>query len=346
MTIRWTLVDYGHSWMPGYLRLAFESDVPCHVTLRRTQYRPKLREVTELRRGLRKIVRPRYSFYTTKEFDQLDAGDTLYHTFDMTKYPTLTRHYFHFIATAGGEPTPSNSGIFQVDQDQQEEAISMRHIDLVDKEVAGVIDHADASIPPEKLTGQAYQRVYLHTPFHSFNHLAFEGAAGPADDDVFGWTTFKTDNNLARWLMPANFRFPTTLVGTIWKIKCRHTWTGVALGNFNVFDHVINILTSGFRFDFRLATHPTAIVHRRGVEKSFDFGDIGFGFHEYTFKIVLHSQTDIYLDRVKVAELPIAPTIDKLWATKLFALELQSSDAADIAFDIAENYLAFPEPPL
>lgn len=106
--------------------------------------------VTTLR-GYSFMTDPKYCLVEYNEVEQNEPGDTLSHTFNFSGWSTCEWRWWYIVATLGGQPSPSASCIFQAHYLDQEEAESLKHTDLIEKEVAGVIDHADNSITADKL---------------------------------------------------------------------------------------------------------------------------------------------------------------------------------------------------
>lgn len=94
---------------------------------------------------------PKYCLVEYNEVEQNEPGDTLSHTFNFPGWAVCEWRWWYIVATVDGAPSPSASCIFQAHYLDQEEAESLKHTDLIEKEVAGVIDHADNSITADKL---------------------------------------------------------------------------------------------------------------------------------------------------------------------------------------------------
>jgi len=148
---RWALTYYAHAWLGPILYVYAETDVPVHLYLRWTDKEEQIHLHTEVDRGLAKLGDPKYCFVQWREVEQNEPGDTISHTFSFAGWAHCNWRWWMFRGTAAGADTPSNTCIFSAHYLDQEKAVSLKHTDLLEKEVAGVIDHADRSITPIKL---------------------------------------------------------------------------------------------------------------------------------------------------------------------------------------------------
>ena len=145
------LLEYAHSWVGDTLYVACVSDVPCHQWLRWTSVPMGVHNRVTTLGGYSFMTDPKYCLVQYNEVEQNEAGDTLSHTFNFAGWATCEWRWWYLVATLGGEPSPSATCIFQAHYLDQEEAESLKHTDLIEKEVAAVIDHADNSITADKL---------------------------------------------------------------------------------------------------------------------------------------------------------------------------------------------------
>lgn len=150
-TNKWLILEYAHSWLNFTLYVACTTDVPCHMFLRWTDKEEHIHLHSKDVRGETFLGDPKYCFVEWNEVEQNEPGDTLSHTFHFSGWFVCARRWWMFRATIAAAESPSTTGIFSAHYLDQEEAESLKHTDLVEKEVAGVIDHADASIKPAKL---------------------------------------------------------------------------------------------------------------------------------------------------------------------------------------------------
>lgn len=148
---RWALIYYAHSWLDGTLHVYCETDTPVHLYLRWTDKEEQIHLHSATDRGLTKMSDPKYCFVEWKEVEQNEAGDTFKHTFSFAGWAHCNWRWWMFRGTVTGLDTPSNTCIFSAHYLDQEKAVSLKHTDLLEKEVADVIDHADDSIPGAKM---------------------------------------------------------------------------------------------------------------------------------------------------------------------------------------------------
>jgi len=145
------LVDYAHSWMDGTLFVWCQTDIPCHLWLRWTDKEERMHLTQKERRGATHMSDPYYCFVEWNEVEQNEPGDTTTHTFNFSGWVECIRRWWFLHGTEGDIESPSTSAIFTAHAFDQEDAMSLKHTDLIEKEVDGVIDHADHSIPNVKL---------------------------------------------------------------------------------------------------------------------------------------------------------------------------------------------------
>lgn len=148
---RFLLLEYAHAWIGAILYIACTSDIACHMFLRWTAKPIGMHNRATDLGGFGFMTDPKYCFVEYNEVEQNEPGDTLSHTFNFGGWATCEWRWWLMVATVGGAPSPSATCIFQAHYLDQEEAVSLKHTDLVAKEVAGVIDHADDSITVAKL---------------------------------------------------------------------------------------------------------------------------------------------------------------------------------------------------
>lgn len=119
--------------------------------LRWTDIQPVYHMHPKMRRGIPVTWDGKYCFVEYNDIEQEDLGDTTWHHFTFPGWFVCRTCWWHFWATAGGDLTPSNTPIYSLHHPDKSEAPSMRHIDLSDKEVGGIIDHAHRSVNVDKL---------------------------------------------------------------------------------------------------------------------------------------------------------------------------------------------------
>lgn len=148
---RFLLTEYAHAWIADTLFIAVTTDVPVHLYLRWTDKPLRMHNRSTSLGGYGFMTDPKYCFVEWRQVEQNEPGDTLSHTFDFASWFECQRRWWGFVGTVGGTPSPSATCVFSAHYLDYERADSLKHTDLVEKEVAGVIDHADASITPAKL---------------------------------------------------------------------------------------------------------------------------------------------------------------------------------------------------
>lgn len=150
-TTRWALITYGHYWLANVLHIFITTNVPINLAVIYTDNQPVYYPTGKIVRGEEFLADPHYRFVDATEIPQAEPGDTLNHTFTIPGWRQGLKRWWYFDGTIGGMPTISNTGYIHAQAYDQQEAFSMRHLDLTDKEAAGIIDHADGSITPAKL---------------------------------------------------------------------------------------------------------------------------------------------------------------------------------------------------
>jgi len=148
---RWALITYGHYWLGAVLHISVATDTPVHLSITHTETKPVFYSTGKIVRGEAFMANPRYAFINATEQEQTEPGDTINHTFTIPGWTDGLQRWWYFDGTIGGQPTICNTGFIHAQAFNQEEAFTMRHIDLTHKEAAGIIDHADGSITPAKL---------------------------------------------------------------------------------------------------------------------------------------------------------------------------------------------------
>lgn len=114
-------IAYQHT-ETGYL-LTINTDVPCHLWMRWTTTHPQIHLDPVIKRGLTIHYLPRYCFVVFEDNEQLEDGDTLEHTFYKPDWPICTTRYLYFWGTIAGQPSPSESPIFEKHRTELEWAL-------------------------------------------------------------------------------------------------------------------------------------------------------------------------------------------------------------------------------
>ena len=149
--LRWFFTEYHHAWVDGTLCIVLTTDVPCHLYLFWTDKPMRIHNDPIIWRGIAMPSHPRYCFVEYNKVEQDEPGDTLLHHFSFPGWFYCEWRWWIFSGTVGGERSPSASPIMSAHYQTFLKDESMRHVDLTDKEVAGIIDHGDGSITGAKL---------------------------------------------------------------------------------------------------------------------------------------------------------------------------------------------------
>ncbi len=110
--VRWLIAGYSQTWLNGTVVVHFDTDRPVHVWLRWTDTPPLMHLQSLEHRGLTKMSDPYYCFVAYWEIEQDEAGDSLQHTFTWPGWVDCNWRWFLFWATASGQTTPTQWGIF------------------------------------------------------------------------------------------------------------------------------------------------------------------------------------------------------------------------------------------
>lgn len=140
------ITEYAHSWEGPTLYIACVTDIACHLWLRWTERPVGMHQRTTTKSGYPFLADPKYCLVEYNEVEQNEAGDTLSHTFNFAGWAECEWRWWYIVGYVAGEGSPSASCIFQAHYLEQEEAESLRHPDLLEKESAGVMDHAMGSV--------------------------------------------------------------------------------------------------------------------------------------------------------------------------------------------------------
>jgi len=89
------------------------TNVPVHLWMRWSLQPPHIHQITRQVRGLAIPTLPYYCHVAYKDCQQLEAGDTLIHTFNCPPWNVCQTRYFTFWGTIDGLNSPSESAIFQ-----------------------------------------------------------------------------------------------------------------------------------------------------------------------------------------------------------------------------------------
>ncbi|GAH51734.1 unnamed protein product, partial [marine sediment metagenome] len=110
---RWIIQNWKQAWANSIAVISFDTDIAVHAWLRYTDKAPRMHLLSKTVRGLRKMSDPYYCFVAWKDLEQIEAGDTLHHTFNWPGWYTCLWQWFYFWSTLAGQITPSQWGIFK-----------------------------------------------------------------------------------------------------------------------------------------------------------------------------------------------------------------------------------------
>lgn len=96
-----------------YIRIGVDSNNPCHLTCYWTDKKPGKHHHTRVVRGLLVPWGVYFCFVGWNAVEQLEAGDTLSHTFVLSIWEYCQIRWFTFRGTINGEISPSVGPIFQ-----------------------------------------------------------------------------------------------------------------------------------------------------------------------------------------------------------------------------------------
>lgn len=96
----------------GYI-IVVTTDIHCRLYMRWTVEKPLTHKDPVLKRGAYFSEKVRFCFVEYNDNEQEEAGDTLIHTFIKLNWPICQTRYFYFWGTVAGEPSPSESALFQ-----------------------------------------------------------------------------------------------------------------------------------------------------------------------------------------------------------------------------------------
>jgi len=88
------------------------SSTPCHLTLRWTAIEPVKTLHPKQKRGAFWYYDNKLCFVEWSDIEQIEAGDTLIHTFLWPGWAVCLTRWFIFVGTVGGLTSPSNTAIF------------------------------------------------------------------------------------------------------------------------------------------------------------------------------------------------------------------------------------------
>lgn len=110
---KWLITSKTEAWSPTGKMICLQTDVPCHLYLRFKDEPPEWHQRITTRRGEPDTRDPGLAMKEYEQREQLEAGDTLYHRFDLDPFPSKTRVHYYFIGTIAGGDTKSRSQFFR-----------------------------------------------------------------------------------------------------------------------------------------------------------------------------------------------------------------------------------------
>ena len=318
MSSRFLLTDYAHSWVADSLFVWCQTDVSCHMFLRWTMVDMRIHLREKRIRGLNVEGNPKYCFVQWLEVEQNEPGDTLTHTFDFASWGPGQCRYWHFRAEISGIPSVSNTGIITACYLEQENAMSLKHTDLVDKDPGGVIDHGVASIPVDRLVEPLNFAEFPTTPATAPT-TDYEVANKKYVDDsggVFGRYSLRTPGHLYG---PTGASLNTTLAVTARRLYALPFIVGSSLpiGQIGI---IVTILSAG---DARLAI----------------YGDLGVGYPGALFLDAGLVATGTLGSKTLTIDTTLAPG---LWWLTVNCEATPTLQALTPAFDSVFGFFASP----
>jgi len=148
--MRWTLSTHTAQWTPGEYDITTTTDIANHLYLYWTREPPLKKGQLFPRRGGWCQVGDFFWPMPLNIVDQTLPGNTLQHIHNWPGWDILETRYYMFFPSLDLTDPHSFSPVFTLTSPGVWP--SMKHTDLTDKEIAGVIDHADLSVTPAKLS--------------------------------------------------------------------------------------------------------------------------------------------------------------------------------------------------
>ena len=110
--LEWILTDIKQTQLADGYRIVVATNVPVHLWLRWSTKKPWIHRVPRLVRGTYVLTDFYYCFTVYTDLEQIEAGDTLYHTFEMHDWPVCQTRWFYFYGTVDNVNSPSTSPLF------------------------------------------------------------------------------------------------------------------------------------------------------------------------------------------------------------------------------------------
>jgi len=107
------VLDIAYTHYDAGAYICVKTNHACHLSLYHTIYPPGRHKTSRIERGLAVPWGAYFCFVAWEEIEQSDAGDTIYHRFNVLPWMVLTTKWFAFRGTIGGVLSPSVSCIFE-----------------------------------------------------------------------------------------------------------------------------------------------------------------------------------------------------------------------------------------
>jgi len=107
------VIDVTYSYLDDGYTIVATTDVPCHLYCRMTEQPPRQHTLPSSRRGTRFTGDVRFCFTQYEDNDQVEAGDTITHTFVKDNWEVCHDRWFYFVGTIAGLTVVSETCIFK-----------------------------------------------------------------------------------------------------------------------------------------------------------------------------------------------------------------------------------------
>lgn len=104
-------IRYTPTWFG--LLIGTTTNTPCHLTCYYTDQAPRRHKTSRNERGLTLPWGAYFCFVSWHALEQIEAGDTINHTFDFEEWPVCLTRWFTFRGTVAGILSPSVGPIFE-----------------------------------------------------------------------------------------------------------------------------------------------------------------------------------------------------------------------------------------
>ena len=112
----WQLLAIEYTPAANQVTILVTTNFPCHLFMRWTLTKIRIHDLTHLVRGEAFMTDHYYCVDCYNDNEQEEAGDTLTHTFTKPNWPVCQTRWFYFWGTRNGQPSPSESAIFEYHQ--------------------------------------------------------------------------------------------------------------------------------------------------------------------------------------------------------------------------------------